>query len=64
MKENSRGIYDHFPMQAALGLYSLHRFAEEEEERETSSRSHRRKERTDQCASKETTSAMTKDTKP
>lgn len=64
MSENYRGIYDHFPMQAALGLYSLHRFSEEDKEKTTRYSSYKRKGGSEECTQKKSTSATTKDTKP
>ncbi len=63
MKENSRGIYDSFPMQAALGLYRLHRFSEDEDGEEEWGMPYRKKEEKVSCASKKTTSVTTRDTK-
>lgn len=32
MKEARQDLFDHFPMQAALGLYSLHKYPPDEDE--------------------------------
>lgn len=70
MKDPYGDLFDHFPMQAALGLYTLHKTIPDEEEDEEecdTPASHpcpSRKEASDTCTSRSTTYTMTKDTKP
>lgn len=63
MEENYRGIYDRFPMQTALGVYS-HRFSMDAEDEETvTDQPENREEETDPWISKETISVGTRDTR-
>ena len=70
MKDSHGDLFDHFPMQAALGLYTLHKGMPDDEDDEDDwsasiSRSQSgQKEVNPTCASKKTTSVTTKDTKP
>lgn len=62
MEKIHRGIYHQFPMQAALGLYSLQRFSEEGKKEKRKKEHDRKGDKT--CTSEKTTSAATSDTKP